>query len=363
MPQRKLIALNDAERQGFARQAANGDMAGAVRSSGRKESTIKGWIARYKVVSNIRSAPSAVDCATPSTAGVAEPTPEYDGIPGALPPDKNTVGYWRTKEFVQSADYAECVVFGPLQLPDGRHAAGFAMSNYQSPRDGTADSGAGVFALLGVPGDAAGDKPEYLQSENRPDWWLHGPKMDSAELEGSVDWMLRTMRGDIDEAATDDEILETLNYATFPTLRAMQDAAETYQARTGDYAFPVYVSRQHHEHHYHQEDMQLAIVNKGESPHLQFGIPAGFAIFDAKEAAAQYGDQITWEKAYDSMSYAVNVYNDVAGGAYIEGTVGVFGSDADVPGEVIGTGYTRSEQLPDEIKSVFREHFMAEPQA
>ena len=264
----------------------------------------------------------------------------YLGVHGGLPPDRESIAFWKASKWASKHDMADPV--GPVRMEDGRHAVAiYELDSSEDPRGDTADlfTGLGTFAVMG---DSGPSRKRFIPlgdekfGGERTDWWKHRR---SDDIQEGLPWMIREMRGEPNDE-DDDWSEET------PTWDEMNEAALAYRERTGDYAFPLYL-------HNRGQDFQMGIGQPAEGaadPYLP-GEPSGFAFLSRKQAESM-DNEPTIEQAYGWMKYAADVRNDWAAGSPTEGLVAYFDDDTgtDGPDDLIGTNSCKNDELDEAMR-------------
>ena len=259
----------------------------------------------------------------------------HNGVSGALAPDKSEVSWWRAKEW---ADKNDQVLVDTVRFSDGKHGLVVAESSPDNPRRDVDDlhSGLGTIAICGKWGRHYGDSES---GGGRVDWWKHGLDSEVSTDEGFM-WMMAEMNGE--ESSPRDWEYDFDD----PEITDMWNAAQTYQERTGDFAFPLYAR----EAWGNVSQMQLAKPG-GET--LE-GTPMGFMILSAEQAKTLRNDT-DWDAAHQDLTSALDVYNDWSEGSPTSGICAVFSSDPDEEPEIMGTGFHKSDELEEVAKGTLAE--------
>ena len=260
----------------------------------------------------------------------------YNGVPGALPPDKNEISWWRANEMHNRNDF---VIAGPVRFADGRHGIVVGDESPGSPRYNSDDlsSGLGTIAI----GGKLAHVGDTTEGGGRVDWWKYGRIFDDAE--DNFKWMISEMNGeDISPYEWDYTDRE-------PTQEEIWQAAKKYHDRTGDFAFPLYGRGIDH---YGREVASLHLGKPDTEP--PYGKPIGFMIL-SDEQAKTMRDDTDWDKAYDDLSYALDIYDSWREGEFTSAVCAVFTSDPDDNPDYMGTGFYRSEELDEVAKETLGE--------
>ena len=261
---------------------------------------------------------------------------DYLGIPGALPPNRNSVGARKASEYA-SGERGD--VIGPVRLEDGRHAIGVFEHGMPNPRTETDDLtvGIGEFAVMGDRQRSQRGRSRLTDeaSAEHRFFQLGSPEDD---IETALPAMLREMHGEPPNPELDGWPGET------PTDDEMNEAALAFRKRTGDFAFPLYVDESDN-----TTDINLANPEESDPPP---GEPAGFAFLSREQARVCTSDR-SMGAAFDSMSYAAQIRNDWAAGTAVTGTVLSFDDDdtTEQPDNAFGIGFHTNDELGDVLCS------------
>lgn len=348
----------------IARQG-NKDIGKLAKSHGVTPQTIRDWQRRYGITVDKGHAESASGMPSGGTEEAVNGAAAQDNLPGSPdiaelgPPEHGEIGYWRARDFLSTVD-EETVLFGPSQLPDGRHTASYAIAA-RHPRQGPQDSNAGAFEIIGIPGREAGDSADDDNGFRRPEWIQKAPKLDSHQAE--INWLIRCMWAEPEDWGADSSNPNVLD--EYPLFEAMCDAAVTYHNRTGDFAFPIYIEEQYAKSHVHPEKMLIDLLDPNKTAWVYADqVPAGFGIISREEVAARHpSGEADWDSAFSVMENAAEVYNDQARGQYVEAIIGIFGSDHEAPGAYQSTGCVRTEQLLETSKETLRDLLQSDSSA